>query len=49
MSQKLEPILSKRRYPPFYERVVPIAIGVLAIIIVGMLIFTVAVALGLIL
>jgi len=37
---------SKREYPAVYEKIVPIALGVLGIIVVGMLIFTVLVALG---
>jgi hypothetical protein len=36
----------KRRYPGFYERIVPIAIGILAVIIVVMLAYTLAVGLG---
>ena len=36
----------ERSYPPVYEKLIPIAIGVLGFIIVGVLIFTVAVALG---
>ena len=36
----------KRSYPPFYEKFVPIAIGVLALVIVSMLIFTLAVGFG---
>lgn len=37
---------SKRSYPPFYEKFIPIAIGLLAILILGMLIFTIAVGMG---
>lgn len=37
---------SKRQYPAFYEKFVPIAIGVLAVIIITMLVITVGVALG---
>jgi hypothetical protein len=40
--------LQKREYPPFYERLVPIAIGVMAVMIVGLLIFALGVAAGLI-
>jgi len=40
--------LQKREYPPFYEKVVPIAIGVMAIIVVGLLVFALGVAAGLI-
>jgi hypothetical protein len=35
-----------RKYPPFYEKFVPIAIGFLALIVVGMLVFTIAVGVG---
>ena len=38
--------LPKRQYPAFYEKFVPVAIGVLAVVIVGMLIFTIAVGVG---
>jgi hypothetical protein len=38
----------KREYPLFYEKAVPVAIGVLALIVVGMLVFAIAVALGLV-
>ena len=37
---------SKRAYPAIYEKIVPIALGVLALIVVGMLIFAVLVAVG---
>ena len=36
-----------RQYPPFYEKVVPIALGVIAIAIVVLLLIIVGVALGL--
>lgn len=35
-----------RKYPPVYEKVIPIAIAVLAIIVVGVLMFTLGVGLG---
>lgn len=35
-----------RQYPTFYEKFVPIAIGILAVIVVGMLVFTIAVGTG---
>jgi len=38
----------KRSYPPIYEKTVPLAIAILAAIILAMLIFTVAVGLGVI-
>lgn len=37
-----------RKYPAFYEKFVPIAIGIISIIIVVVLIFTLGVAIGLI-
>ena len=40
------PSSPKRQYPSFYEKFVPIAIGILAIIILGMLVFTIAVGVG---
>jgi len=36
----------KRAYPNFFEKSIPIAIGVLVAIIIGMLIFAVAVIMG---
>ncbi len=35
-----------RKYPVFYEKFIPIAIGLLAILVLSMLIFTVAVGTG---
>ena len=35
-----------REYPPLYEKIVPAAIGLLLIVIIGVLIFTVAVGVG---
>jgi len=37
----------KRQYPPFYERIVPIALGIIALAIVVLLLIIVGVALGL--
>ncbi len=37
----------KRQYPPFYEKIVPIALGVIAIAIIILLLIIVGVALGL--
>lgn len=37
---------SKREYPVFYEKVVPIAIGLLTVVIVLTIIFTVLVGIG---
>jgi hypothetical protein len=36
----------KRTYPPLYEIIVPVAIGLLAIVVIGMLVFTIAVGVG---
>lgn len=36
----------KRKYPPVYETFVPVAIGLLSFVVVAMLIFTMAVGLG---
>jgi hypothetical protein len=38
---------NKRQYPPLYEKIVPIALGVIALAILALLIISVAVALGL--
>jgi hypothetical protein len=38
----------ERRYPELYERLVPIALGVILVAIVALLIIAVAVALGLV-
>ena len=40
------PSSPKRQYPAFYEKFVPIAIGILAVVILGMLLFTIAVGVG---
>ncbi len=40
------PASPKRQYPTFYEKFIPIAIGLLAIVIIGMLVFTIAVGVG---
>ncbi|UCD99174.1 MAG: hypothetical protein JSV42_00170 [Chloroflexota bacterium] len=37
----------KREYPQFFEKSIPIAIGILVVIIIGMLIFAAGVILGL--
>ena len=37
----------KRQYPPFYEKAVPIALGIIAIAIIVLLLIIIAVALGL--
>jgi hypothetical protein len=38
---------SKREYPAIYEKIVPIALGVLALIVLLMLVFTILVGVGL--
>ncbi len=40
------PASPKRQYPAFYEKFIPIAIGLLALVILGMLVFTIAVGVG---
>ena len=47
MAQKGNSVSPKRQYPPFYEKVVPIALGIIAVVIVVLLIIIFAVALGL--
>jgi hypothetical protein len=37
----------KRQYPKLYEKTIPIAIGILVVIIIGMLVFALGVVLGL--
>jgi hypothetical protein len=37
----------KREYPKFFEKSIPIAIGILVVLIIGMLIFAAGVILGL--
>jgi hypothetical protein len=36
----------RRTYPPIYEKIVPFAIILLAIVVIGMLVFTIAVGIG---
>ena len=38
----------KRQYPPIYEKLVPVTLGILGIIIIVMLVYTLGVALGII-
>ncbi len=47
MDNKDEHTPAKRRYPPFYEKVVPIALGIIALIVVVLLLIILGVALGL--
>lgn len=37
----------KREYPEFFEKSIPIAIGILVVLIIGMIIFALGVMLGL--
>jgi hypothetical protein len=37
---------SKREYPTVYEKIIPIALSLLAVIIIGMLLFTILVGVG---
>jgi hypothetical protein len=49
MTEKNKVVETKgRRYPVVYEKAIPIAIGVIVVLIVGMLAFTVGIATGLI-
>jgi hypothetical protein len=45
--QKNNHVPPKRQYPPFYEKAVPIALGIIAIAIIILLLIIVGVALGL--
>ena len=38
---------SKREYPTIYEKLVPIALGMLAVIVLAMLVYTILVGVGL--
>ncbi len=40
--------IPKKTYPKFYEKTVPVAIGILVTIIVLMFIFTIAVGIGIV-
>ncbi len=46
MSEKIP--APNRQYPAFYEKIIPIALIILAIIVVGMLVFTIAIGVGVI-
>ena len=39
---------NQRQYPKFYEKFVPVAIGAIVLIILGMIVFTIGVAFGLV-
>ena len=46
ISQQNDRSPPKRRYPPLYERLVPIALGIVALAIVVLLLVIICVALG---
>ena len=49
MTEEEKVIMSKERsYPAIYEKVIPIAIGVIVILIVGILVYAIGIATGLI-
>ncbi len=48
MTESPKKLPPKRQYPNIYEKVVPIAIGILLVVIVIMIIFAITVALGII-
>ena len=37
---------SKREYPAVYEKIVPVALGILAVIVLAMLVYTILVGVG---
>ena len=37
----------KRQYPPFYERIVPVALGIIVLVIIVLVLVIIGVALGL--
>jgi hypothetical protein len=47
MYDKDNPTPPKRQYPPFYEKAVPIVLGIIAIAIIVLLLVIIGVALGL--
>ena len=46
MAQPEKESPTKRQYPAIYEKLIPIAIGVLAVVVIGMFVYAIAVALG---
>jgi tetrahydromethanopterin S-methyltransferase subunit G len=46
MVDKSPDSIPKREYPKFFEKSIPIAIGILVVIIIGMLLFAIGVILG---
>jgi hypothetical protein len=47
MGEKDQSTPGKRQYPPLYERVIPIALGVIVVVIIVLLFVIVGIALGL--
>ena len=47
MSEKKQRTSPKRQYPPLYEKVVPLALGIIVVAIIVLLAIIVSVALGL--
>jgi hypothetical protein len=47
MGNKDEHTPAKRHYPPFYEKAVPIALGIIVLIVIALLVIILGVALGL--
>ena len=47
MDNKDEHPPARRHYPPLYEKVVPIALGIIALIVIALLLIILGVALGL--
>jgi len=47
VSEKNQRASPKRQYPPLYEKVVPIALGIIVVAIVVLLVIIASVALGL--
>ena len=47
MNDRDSPERPKRQYPPFYERVIPIVLGIIVLAIFVLLVIIVGVALGL--
>lgn len=47
MTDKHNPNRKRRQYPPFWERIVPIALIIIAALVIVLLAVTIAVALGL--
>ena len=46
LSMSKEKKIPLREYPPFYEKIVPVLLGILIVIVVGVLLAAIGVALG---